>query len=402
MHRWIRIDENSDRIMSIDRRTFLRLGGIGIAGVTFAPLIAGCENHIVTPLGSDGGTLPEIPFLTPITDFYTQYGGEGDIVGWKLPTISKQDWTLAIRDPVFSSEPLLEVTYADVIAAADEGNEITLLKTMQCILESRLRLTQTGFTGTATWTGVPLKYFLDKAEVDYGFLESQPDNRGGFVINGADGFRNNLKVRRFTQAEQMGLPQPILATRMNGEDLPPEHGGPVRLVVQEDYGYKNIKWISEVRVGGNVKGIGNYQSNGFVDDATMRVTSRSTNLHEQITLPAGTITVSGFALSGSAGITAVEVAIDDGSYLAADLQSKDDAMAALPAGTDTVQFDSGAYQWPFLGVWRKWSHVFQSVQPGEHTVAIRATDGAGNVQAPSDDDISDGQTGVATYTITAV
>ena len=38
----------------------------------------------------------------------------------------------------------------------------------------------------------------------------------------------------------------ILAYRMNGEDLSPEHGGPLRLIVPFLQGYKSVKWMDRV------------------------------------------------------------------------------------------------------------------------------------------------------------
>jgi DMSO/TMAO reductase YedYZ molybdopterin-dependent catalytic subunit len=44
-------------------------------------------------------------------------------------------------------------------------------------------------------------------------------------------------------------PQTLLCDEMNGEPLPPEHGGPLRLTIPVKYGIKNIKWIGRVRFG---------------------------------------------------------------------------------------------------------------------------------------------------------
>jgi DMSO/TMAO reductase YedYZ molybdopterin-dependent catalytic subunit len=43
-------------------------------------------------------------------------------------------------------------------------------------------------------------------------------------------------------------PQTILADMMDGVPLPAEHGGPLRLVVPEQYGYKSVKWVTRVEV----------------------------------------------------------------------------------------------------------------------------------------------------------
>jgi DMSO/TMAO reductase YedYZ molybdopterin-dependent catalytic subunit len=40
----------------------------------------------------------------------------------------------------------------------------------------------------------------------------------------------------------------LLAYEMDGKPLPREHGAPVRLVIPEMYGYKNVKWVSEINL----------------------------------------------------------------------------------------------------------------------------------------------------------
>ncbi len=39
----------------------------------------------------------------------------------------------------------------------------------------------------------------------------------------------------------------ILAYRLDGKSLPPDHGGPLRLVVPKKYAYKSAKWVRKVR-----------------------------------------------------------------------------------------------------------------------------------------------------------
>ncbi len=43
-------------------------------------------------------------------------------------------------------------------------------------------------------------------------------------------------------------PQTQLAYGMNGGDLPPDHGAPVRLRLTRQLGYKNIKYLSRIVV----------------------------------------------------------------------------------------------------------------------------------------------------------
>jgi DMSO/TMAO reductase YedYZ molybdopterin-dependent catalytic subunit len=40
----------------------------------------------------------------------------------------------------------------------------------------------------------------------------------------------------------------LLAWEHDGRPLPAEHGGPLRLVVPQRYGWKSVKWVSELRL----------------------------------------------------------------------------------------------------------------------------------------------------------
>ena len=43
--------------------------------------------------------------------------------------------------------------------------------------------------------------------------------------------------------QQASLHDVLLAHEMDGKSLPREHGAPVRLVIPDMYGYKNVKWL---------------------------------------------------------------------------------------------------------------------------------------------------------------
>ena len=48
--------------------------------------------------------------------------------------------------------------------------------------------------------------------------------------------------------QQAQLKDVLLAYEMDGRPLPREHGAPLRLVIPEMYGYKNVKWVSEINL----------------------------------------------------------------------------------------------------------------------------------------------------------
>jgi len=47
---------------------------------------------------------------------------------------------------------------------------------------------------------------------------------------------------------QASMHDVMLAYEMDGKPLPREHGAPVRLVIPEMYGYKNVKWLERIDV----------------------------------------------------------------------------------------------------------------------------------------------------------
>ena len=51
-------------------------------------------------------------------------------------------------------------------------------------------------------------------------------------------------------------PQTLLAYGMNGSDLSPGHGAPVRLKVPRQLGYKNVKFLRRVTLVETLDGIG--------------------------------------------------------------------------------------------------------------------------------------------------
>ena len=97
-----------------------------------------------------------------------------------------------------------------------------------------------GWTYVAEWSGVPLSYILDRVgalpEARYVVYRSiQPD--WWESIDMADALH----------------PQTLLAHRMNGNELPVPFGGPVRLRVPRQLGYKNVKYINRLTLTDNLK-----------------------------------------------------------------------------------------------------------------------------------------------------
>lgn len=104
-----------------------------------------------------------------------------------------------------------------------------------------------GWSFIAEWEGVSLPRLLQDAGIHsnarYLVLSSlEPDSYDG--IDMADALH----------------PQTLVTYGMNGGDLPIPHGGPLRMRVPRQLGYKSLKYLNRITVTDNLKGVvpGNY------------------------------------------------------------------------------------------------------------------------------------------------
>lgn len=80
-----------------------------------------------------------------------------------------------------------------------------------------------------TWEGVPMSHILELVK---------PLPEATFVIAHAEaGFTANLPIEAIMDEDVM------LADRADGEDITPEHGWPLRLLVPQRYFWKSAKWL---------------------------------------------------------------------------------------------------------------------------------------------------------------
>lgn len=382
----MKFDSSKKTGLSLDRRQFLALSGAGLAGIWLSPILGGCDSHVITPFESGSSA----SFITPVARFFVQNGGEGVIEGWSEPSFnSAADWSMTVRPGGGVAERTF--TFDDILSLAGNAENVsTLAKTIECVLQSDVRTTATGYAGTAWWTGVPLTRLLDEAGLDYG--PSSPILQ--INLTGADGFVNNITTARLRSTD---LPEPILAYRMNGQELPPQHGFPVRLIIQEGYGYKNVKWLTGIETSTVISDTGTYQSQGYANDGIIRVNSRSTTLFDNIAISSGPTRIRGFATSGFGAIERVEVSIDGGEARPATILTVDQVAAESTLPTEVLEFiQTNGY--PMVGLWTFWE-IEWDAGSGDHVIEIRAFDEAGNAQPITDENELDGLTAVTTYRV---
>jgi DMSO/TMAO reductase YedYZ molybdopterin-dependent catalytic subunit len=99
-----------------------------------------------------------------------------------------------------------------------------------------------GWSYVAEWTGVPLSYMLNMVGVlpQAKYVAFFPFDESWDSLDMQDAWH----------------PQTLLTYGMNGGDLPPDHGAPLRVKVPRQLGYKSVKYLYRINVTDTLKNIG--------------------------------------------------------------------------------------------------------------------------------------------------
>ena len=103
------------------------------------------------------------------------------------------------------------------------------------------------------WAGVRLSALLDT-------VDAQPAGRVLSFVSAEKPYVDTLTV------DQARLEDVMLAYEMDGKPLSRAHGAPVRLVIPEMYGYKNVKWVERITLSADAEP-GYWEQRGYDTDA---------------------------------------------------------------------------------------------------------------------------------------
>jgi DMSO/TMAO reductase YedYZ molybdopterin-dependent catalytic subunit len=250
-----------------------------------------------------------------------------------VPAVDTDMWSLRIHGMV---DQEVKLSYKDL----RDLDQIERYATLSCVSnEVGGRL-----VGNALWTGVLLKDILDMAGVQSGAEQ--------VVGRSVDGWTAGFPVEyAFDEREAM------VAIGMNREILPTSHGFPARLVVPGLYGYVSAtKWLSEIELTEWDAFDGYWIPRGWSKEGPIKTQSRIDRPKHNSSIDVGSYTLGGVAWAPTLGVEMVEVQIDDGPWVAADL-------------AESLSDNS----------WRLWKLDIE-VSEGRHTARVRATDGTGYTQ----------------------
>ncbi|MBE0545104.1 MAG: sulfite oxidase [Verrucomicrobia bacterium] len=314
--------------------------------------------NLEMPFGSLAG------FLTPVDRFFVRSH-------FAIPQIDAKTWRLKIEGEV---ETPLELTYDQVRAMGSR----TVAVTMECAGNGRAFLTpaasgaqwERGAVSNAEWTGVRLTDVLRRAGLK---------NSGREVIfEGAD--RGEIKEPPGPAGEihyARSLPvskaneDVLLAFKMNGAELTPAHGAPLRVIVPGWYGMASVKWLTRIIVSAQPFH-GYYQTIDYaywergpsaptlVPITEMQVKAQIAQPGFADAVPAGELyRVCGAAWTTEAEITKVEISTDGGA----------------------TWHDTHLLGEPIRNAWRLWEYDWQvPTKPAKATLIARATDSEGRTQ----------------------
>ena len=177
---------------------------------------------------------------------------------------------------------------------------------------------QTGGISMAEWTGVPLAEVLLRAGLAATALDVQLV--GLDTDSPEQGWRRPLPLAKALD------PDTILAYRMNGAELPPDHGFPLRAVVPGWVGSSSVKWLGSIEISSQRIWSRNVTTSYVLigDDYPLEgeaegQVAREQSIKSALALPwparlrPGPQLIRGYAQSPSAAIARVQWSIDDGA-----------------------------------------------------------------------------------------
>jgi DMSO/TMAO reductase YedYZ molybdopterin-dependent catalytic subunit len=134
-----------------------------------------------------------------------------------------------------------EYTYNDVLTSFQKYQKVI---TLHCV---------EGWSVKLLWEGFLLKEILNQTEID--------PNATIVIFHAYDDYTTSLPLDYIVENNI------LIAYKMNGLTLPPERGFPFQLVAESKYGYKWIKWVTEIELSNNTNYRGFWESRGFPNTA---------------------------------------------------------------------------------------------------------------------------------------
>jgi DMSO/TMAO reductase YedYZ molybdopterin-dependent catalytic subunit len=212
----------------LGRAGFLGVIGAGVATLFYGKAISRATSRVTNPISDATGLTRLIP----------SSGWRIYTVADSMPSFDRGSWRLRVDGLV---ERPLELSY-DELLALPKAEQVS---TFHCV---------TGWVvDNVHWGGVRFHDLLAQAR-------PLPQVRAVHLISAEKPYDDYLDLR------QVRLPDVLLAYELDGKPLPQEHGAPVRVVIPEMYGYKNVKWVERIQLVAK-PGSGYWEQRGYDSNA---------------------------------------------------------------------------------------------------------------------------------------
>ncbi|NNE91857.1 MAG: molybdopterin-dependent oxidoreductase [Verrucomicrobiales bacterium] len=259
--------------------------------------------------------------------------------------------------------------------------------------------------GMGLWEGVPLREVIWLAKPERNVR--RVFYRGYHNDDEKQIFQSSLSIGRVLEDPPGEMPV-ILCTKLNGNWLTGERGGPVRMIVPDAYGFKSVKWIQQIFLTNNHQANDTYAKANNDIDSKMKSFAIVLNWPDDgKTVPAGNpIPLAGVAQSGMSGVRKVQYWIKPKSEPLPDPQKdpnlttgdwKDAEILPPPAswgemlpGSEgklpptPLQFDTETGEprrWPLRNTIAHWAVLAPGIRkPGEYEIRFRSIDENGAAQ----------------------
>jgi DMSO/TMAO reductase YedYZ molybdopterin-dependent catalytic subunit len=191
---------------SVSRRAFVLAAGLGVGAVTLTTV-----GQSLSPLGAASVLSPRVPGVGPQGLPVRQTAVRAKVTG------VGPDYRLVVAGP-----NRLELSLQDLAAFPQRTERLPIT----CV---------EGWSASATWTGVRLGDLLEEAGLprDTEVTVESLQERGLYRVS-------------TVAPPHASSPRTLLATRLNGSPLEPDHGYPVRLIAPNRPGVLQTKWVTRV------------------------------------------------------------------------------------------------------------------------------------------------------------
>ena len=294
-------------------------------------LLTRCEspdNNIIPKSDKEKTGFP--PYITPVNEYFV-------VQLFEFPAISESSYTL-------------KITGLNGLSAELSLEELKGLK----MYEKTLTIECIGNPangrefGNISWKGFNVYDLLDSLGV--------LNKAVSVLYHCADGY---FTVNTIDELKNGGV---IGALFMNGGQLPPLYGFPLRIIFPGYYGARNPGWVTEIEVlDHEVEDF--YEQDGWKTGTPTSVDSKIFFPEDNSTIYVGEELTVGGAAFGAKRIKKVEVSVDGGdSWIQASI----------------IEDGGHDYEWVF------WKAEITPVEPGNLILRARATDTDGYTQPPAD------------------